>query len=77
MQLAVAPEDDVGGEALNAKVFLDGLLLVLGQVVVHHILASYLILLDDVLLALVAAAVGEIEIDDIVVFQPLVFFLAV
>ena len=49
MQLAVAPEDDVGGEALNAKVFLDGLLLMLGQVVVHHVLARHLILLDDVL----------------------------
>lgn len=30
MQLAVAPEDNVGGETLYAKVFLDGLLLVLG-----------------------------------------------
>lgn len=77
MQLAVAPEDNVGGETLYAKVFLNGLLLVLGQVVVHHILARHLILLDDILPALVAAAVGKIEIDDIVVFQPLVFFLAV
>ena len=77
MQLAVAPEDNVGGEALNAEVFLDGLLLVLGQVVVDHVLARHLILLDDVLPALVAAAVGKIEIDDVVVFQSLVFFLTV
>ena len=66
MQLAVAPEDDVGGETLNAEVFLDGLLLVLWQVVVDHVLARHLILLDDVLPALVAAAVGKIEIDDVV-----------
>ena len=77
VQLAVAVEDDVGGESLNAKVFFDGFLLVFGQVVVNHVLARHLILLDDVLPTLVATAVGEIEIDDVVVLQPLVFFLAV
>ena len=46
------------GPGMNAKETFDGTLLVYGQVVVENVLANDIILLDDVLPRLVAAAVG-------------------
>ena len=56
---------------------LYGTLLVGGQVVVYDILARDVVLLDDILPSILRAAVGQIEIHEIVVLQSLVFLLTV
>ena len=77
VDVAILVDELVGGVAVDAYVVLDGTLLVFGQVVVYAVGACQVVLLDDILPRLVAAAVGQVEIDEIVVFQPLVFFLRV
>lgn len=74
---AIAVDEFVGGVAVDTDEVLDGGLLVLGQVVVDYVVAFYLVFLDDVLPRLVAAAVAEVEIDEVEVLQPLVFLLRV
>ena len=56
---------------------LYGTLLVGGQVVVYDILARDVVLLDNVLPSILRAAVGQIEIHEIVVLQSLIFLLTV
>ena len=48
-QVAVSIEEFVGRKGVNAKIALDSCLLFIGQVIVSHIVAAYIILLDDVL----------------------------
>ncbi len=48
-QFAVAIEELVSGERANTKIALDGSLLFIGQVIVSHIVADYIILFDDIL----------------------------
>ena len=59
---------------MDVEVVLDGGLLVVGQVVVGHVGAADVILLDDVLPRGLRTAVGQIEELDVVVFQPGVLF---
>lgn len=58
---------------MDAEVALDSGLLLPWQVVVGHVRATYVILLDDVLPRLLRTVVGKIEVLDVVVFQPGVF----
>ena len=57
-QVAVAVEQLVGGPAVDVKVALDGALLFGRQVIVSHVRAADVILLDDVLPRCLRAAVG-------------------
>ena len=74
--VAVAVDEFVGGVAVHAKEALDGYLLLGGEVVVHHVVARHIVLLDDILPRLLTGAVGEVEVYDVVVLQMLVFLLA-
>ena len=68
-QMAFTVEEFVGGEGIDTKVTLDGRLLLGGQVVVGNVGAADVVLLDDVLPRFQRAAVGQIEILDVVVLQ--------
>ena len=59
---------------MHVKVSLDGALLQCRQVVVSHIVTTYVIFLDDVLPRLLRALVGQIEELDVIVLQPRIFF---
>ena len=48
-QITVSIEEFVGRKGVNTKIALDSCLLFIGQVVVSHIVAAYIILPDDVL----------------------------
>ena len=77
VDVAVAVDDFVGGKGLHAQIMLDGTLLVGRQVVVDAVFARQVVFLDDVFPRFFAAAVGEVEIHDVVVFQLFVHLLAV
>ena len=48
-QVTVSIEEFVGRKGVNTTIALDSCLLFIGQVVVSHIVAAYIILPDDVL----------------------------
>ena len=72
--MAFTVEEFVGGEGIDTKVALDGRLLLLGKVIVRYIGTADVVLLDDVLPGFLRAAVGQIEILDVIVLQPRIFF---
>ena len=74
--IAIAVDEFVGREGLDLEEMLYGTLLGLRQVVVHDIVAQKVVFLDDILPCFVSASIGEIEIDEVERFQPLVLFLA-
>ena len=69
VDVALLVDEFVGGEVCKLQESLDGMLLLFGQVVVHAVGARQIVFLDDVLPRFVAAAVGQIEVDDVVVLQ--------
>ena len=68
MDIAFLVYQLVGRIAIDADIVLNGSLLVLGQVVVDSVIASKIILFDNILPRLVAAAVGKVKIYDVIVF---------
>lgn len=53
----------VGGEGVYVQVMLDGALLFFGQIIVHHVRANYIILLDDVLPRLIGGFGKQLRIE--------------
>ena len=69
MDDALLVDELVGRIAVDTDITFDGALLVFGQVVVDAVRSRQVVLANDALPRLVAAVVGQEEIDDVVVFQ--------